>query len=252
MGRLVRATQLARVSRPHGAPESVLGASEDAKDAARKGDGYVERVAKYIPAEIVAFYLFANNILKQSIDGAKAEAVNAAKAEAAKAAEALTTATAAAKVEAVRVAEAAVKAAEIAVTKAAGTVEATMADVSVSQIGWWVFIVAWFATPAYLYRVAKPGDAWIMNPVVAFLLFPFWAYAIQGVGPTSVVPFDGDFASILLGAVTLASGLLKPSDSAAPPNVGGNGDSKDKPAPRPAPQVGGGGNPVPAMGGGPG
>src|SRR4051794_33952914 len=30
-------------------------------------DTYLERVAKYVPAEIVAFFLFANNLLKQTV-----------------------------------------------------------------------------------------------------------------------------------------------------------------------------------------
>ncbi len=52
----------------------------------------------------------------------------------------------------------------------------------------------------------------ILNAVVATAMFPIWAYAVEGVALTHVVPFDGDFASILLGSASLASGLVKPAD----------------------------------------
>ncbi|GAU82937.1 hypothetical protein BIWAKO_02860 [Bosea sp. BIWAKO-01] len=89
-------------------------------------------------------------------------------------------------------------------------VEALMAGFNVSSIGTTIFFLAWVVTPVYLWRMREPGDGWRTNAVLGFALFPFWAYAIEGVGATAIVPFDGHFASILLGVVTLTSGLVQP------------------------------------------
>jgi len=48
-----------------GEAEAEAEAKETVKEQA--GDTYLERVAKYVPAEIVAFFLFANNLLKQTL-----------------------------------------------------------------------------------------------------------------------------------------------------------------------------------------
>jgi hypothetical protein len=44
------------------------GADEAARQTEEGGDGYLQRVAKYVPAEVVGFFLFVNNIL-QAADG---------------------------------------------------------------------------------------------------------------------------------------------------------------------------------------
>jgi hypothetical protein len=121
------------------------------------GDTYLERVAKYVPAEIVAFYIFSNTILKQSLQA-----------------------------------------------------PGTMAGYSVHSIGVIVFYLAWVFTPLYIWRVSKPEDAWKLNALMATLLFPIWAYAVEGVGPTTFFPFDGHLAAIILGAGSLVSGLVAP------------------------------------------
>ncbi|WP_294537052.1 hypothetical protein [uncultured Rhodoblastus sp.] len=86
----------------------------------------------------------------------------------------------------------------------------TMAGIEVASIGFVVFLLAWLFTPIYLWRLSRPGDAWGLNATMATLLFPVWAYAVEGVGATKFVPYDGDLASIVLGAASLASGIVAP------------------------------------------
>lgn len=158
MGRLVRPSRIVAVARPGGGLEGMVEADPAPPEThvQEQGDTYLERVAKYVPAEVVAFYIFANPILMQSMPG-------------------------------------------------------TMAGFSVARIGIVLFLGCWILTPIYLWRLGAPGDARLVNVAVATALFPVWAYAVQGVGPTQVVPFDGHLASIVLGAATLVSGLLAPA-----------------------------------------
>ncbi|GJE62438.1 hypothetical protein [Methylobacterium trifolii] len=133
------------------------------------------RVGKYIPSEVVAFVIFTNGVLQQSI-------TNAART-----------------------------------TSGANSI-ATMAGFNVVDIGALILAGAWLITPIYLWRLKEPGDAWRTNAFLAFLLFPVWAYAIDGVGMRKFIEFDGYLASIVLGAATLASGLIKPSAETNPGN----------------------------------
>jgi hypothetical protein len=126
------------------------------------GDTYLERVAKYIPAEIIAFVLFANNLLKQAI------------------------------------------------TDAPQGEPAKMAGFEVTSVGVSLLVLAWLMTPVYLWRVREEGDALGLNIIVAMSLFPVWAYAIDAVGLSPFVAFDGHLAAIVLGAATLISGIVRP------------------------------------------
>ena len=154
MGRLVRPQQPPAAGQTGGL-EGTLGG--DADDGKKQGDTYLERVAKYIPAELIAFYIFVNPILKQSLP-----------------------------------------------------TPGTMAGFSVASISIIIFFGCWILTPVYLWRLGEAGDARLTNTVVATLLFPVWAYAVEGVGPTQFIPFDGDLASIVLGAASVLSGLVVP------------------------------------------
>lgn len=89
MGRLVRATHIVEKRiEPEGRAEGVDGTADDGspetkQDVKQQGDTYLERVAKYVPAEVVAFFIFASAILKQSkedltLKGAKAEGLTIA------------------------------------------------------------------------------------------------------------------------------------------------------------------------------
>ena len=164
MGRLVQPSRIISVEPPTGGLEGMIeGDPGQPRTRVVQGDTYLERVAKYVPSELVAFYIFANPILLQSL-------------------------------------------------KEPGT----MAGYSVSAIGKVIFFAAWVLTPIYLFRLGKPEDARLINIVAATALFPVWAYAVQGVGPTQYVPFDGHLASIVLGGASLVSGLLVPRATKVP------------------------------------
>jgi hypothetical protein len=179
MGRLVKppgivSTRVVRAEVGEGEvrAEEADGRAEEKVVKEQAGDTYLERVAKYVPAEIIAFFLFANNLLKQTLADAPQGQV------------------------------------------------AKMANFDVIKIGVVMFLIAWILTPIYLWRLREEGDAWKLNALLAFLLFPVWAYAIEAVGLHPIIAFDGHLASILLGAATLVSGLVSPrpkSASSAPP-----------------------------------
>ena len=80
MGRLVRVPKLAestelQIAGLEGVLPPGLGSSQQAQ--AQSGDNYLERIAKYVPAEVIAFFIFINAILDQAL---KAGGVNAAMA----------------------------------------------------------------------------------------------------------------------------------------------------------------------------
>jgi hypothetical protein len=69
MGRLVRKPQVTDLDSPiaarEGAPQSGLAGTPAAM--ADPGDGYLERMVKYVPAEIIAFSMVINAILDQAM-----------------------------------------------------------------------------------------------------------------------------------------------------------------------------------------
>jgi hypothetical protein len=69
MGRLVRKPRVAdldsQIARLEGAVQSGLAGMQAAK--ADPGDGYLERMVKYVPAEIIAFSMLINAILEQAM-----------------------------------------------------------------------------------------------------------------------------------------------------------------------------------------
>ncbi|HEX5763357.1 MAG TPA: hypothetical protein VFY04_09580, partial [Solirubrobacterales bacterium] len=71
MGRIVRFGPVPEPSRGQsgGALEAAAGAPE-AGHLPQGGDTYLERVAKFIPAEVVAFFIFVNSILGDSAESA--------------------------------------------------------------------------------------------------------------------------------------------------------------------------------------
>lgn len=180
MGRLVRTAAAPRPYIRVGVEGGIDGVTRPASGAVapKDGDGYLARVAKYIPAEIIAFVIFTNGILKQPLD----DAVAAAKAQ---------------------------TVAEVTAAKAS----ATMAGFEITWIGVAVFFLAWAIVPVYLWRQRTPGDGAVTTILLAVLLFPIWAYATETVGVTNFVLFDGQFASLVLAAATLLSGIVMPPES---------------------------------------
>ena len=68
MSRLVRIPQAANEDLPIAGLDDVLGPSVGGRDGAvAPGDNYLERIAKYVPAEVLAFFIFINAILEQAV-----------------------------------------------------------------------------------------------------------------------------------------------------------------------------------------
>ena len=186
MGRIVRS---AVVSRGRPGLEAAAGAEDDeggqngqGETDSKGGDGYLDRVAKYVPAEVVAFFIFVNSILVNAVEKPVATAVaTAAKDELVPGAVR----------EAIR--------------------EVKMAGFSVWTISWAVLFIALAMTPVYLKSVSDAADnaeAPGANIVMSMLAFPFWAYAVDAL---AFRPWhDGALASIMLATFTLISGAVRP------------------------------------------
>ncbi|WP_217575662.1 hypothetical protein [Mesorhizobium sp. GbtcB19] len=196
MGRIVRTAQPA-VPVLRGRLESTVGRGNlqaeavqenlpaDAGDGeAKKGDGYLERVAKYVPAEIVAFFVFVNSILDNAVDEPVAKALTKALDE---------------------------KSTDVPGAMRAAIDGVKMAGFSVWIVSWIVFVIALAMTPLYLKSISDAADqaeAPGANIVMSMLAFPFWAYAVDAV---AFRPWhDGALASIMLAIFTVISGAVRP------------------------------------------
>lgn len=188
MGRIVRS---AVVSKGRPGLEAVAGAGDDeggqngqGEADSKGGDGYLDRVAKYVPAEVVAFFIFVNSILDNAAEEPVAKALAKALDE---------------------------KSTDVpgAVRAAIDTVK--MAGFSIWNISWIVLIIALAMTPIYLKSVSDSADnaeAPGANIVMSMLAFPFWAYAVDAL---AFRPWhDGALASIMLATFTIISGAIRP------------------------------------------
>jgi hypothetical protein len=187
MGRIVRSAE--PVSKRDSTLEGIPGAAPlDADDGdqedqgSKGGDGYLDRVAKYVPAEVVAFFIFVNSILANAVEKPVAKAIAAAPNDGA--------------------IPGAVRDA-IDIEK--------MAGISVWTISWAVLFISLAMTPVYLKSVSDAADnaeAPGANIVMSMLAFPFWAYAVDAL---AFRPWhDGALASIMLATFTLISGAIRP------------------------------------------
>ncbi len=190
MGRLVRATGPKRppvayleTRRPATKGGKAAAEAQQADDADQsgadgneKGDGYLERVAKYVPAEIVAFFIFVNAILSDAVDKKLAT---------------LTTEPGKALTEALN--------------------SASLAGIDVVTVSWFVIVVSLIMIPIYLFNMRDPDDpeeSLKLNIVIALLAFPFWAYAVDAVAFRQW--HDGALASVLLATFSVISGAISP------------------------------------------
>src|SRR4029079_8475060 len=69
MSRLVRIPKPADTDLGIAGLEDVLpgGLGQDGQESASTGDNYLERIAKYVPGEVLAFFIFINAILDQAV-----------------------------------------------------------------------------------------------------------------------------------------------------------------------------------------
>ncbi|MBA1141906.1 hypothetical protein [Mesorhizobium neociceri] len=183
MGRVVRSAVVSK-GNLEGVADDEGGQNGQGETDSKDGDGYLDRVAKYVPAEVVAFFIFVNSIL-----------VNAVEKPAAKA---LTDAVAA-------------ESTDIPGQVQAAIYKIEMAGISVWTISWAVLFIALAMTPVYLKSVSDAADnaeAPGANIVMSMLAFPFWAYAVDAL---AFRPWhDGALASIMLATFTLISGAVRP------------------------------------------
>lgn len=175
MGRLVRFGPPGRADAP--ADEGVAGA------ALESGDSYLQRVAKFIPAEAVAFFIFVNSILGDPAD--KAAVDLAAK----QAADPATTTT----------------------LKEALNLT-LLGGFSLWTIAWLMVVISMLTIPFYLLAMRDKDDPseWVvLNIAVALAAFPVWAYAVDAV---AFRPWhDGALASVFLATFSFVSGAIAPS-----------------------------------------
>jgi hypothetical protein len=188
MGRIVRS---AVVSRGKPELEAAAGAEDDAggqngqgETDSKDGDGYLDRVAKYVPAEVVAFFIFVNSILDNAVEQPVAKAMALALNENSK---------------------------DVPGAVRAAISGVDMAGISIWTISWIMLVVALAMTPVYLKSVSDSSDhaeSPGANIIMSMLAFPFWAYAVDAV---AFRPWhDGALASIMLATFTLISGAIRP------------------------------------------
>lgn len=177
MGRIVRSA--GTVSKPTIGKATAQAADGDAEvGESRGGDNYLERIAKYIPAEIVAFFIFVNSILGDAIE----KNITSSTPETYPAL----------------------------LSKALDTV--TMAGIRVWMISWLVIILAFVMTPFYLLALRNPKDSHEhigLNIIMAMAAFPVWAYAVDAV---AFRPWhDGALASVIIAVFSVVSGAISPN-----------------------------------------
>lgn len=183
MGRIVRSAVVSK-GNLEGVADDQGGRNGQGETDSKGGDGYLDRVAKYVPAEVVAFFIFVNSILDNAAEEPVAKALAKALDE---------------------------KSTDVpgAVRAAIDTVK--MAGFSIWNISWIVLIIALAMTPIYLKSVSDSADsaeAPGANIVMSMLAFPFWAYAVDAL---AFRPWhDGALASIMLATFTIISGAIRP------------------------------------------
>lgn len=192
MGRLVQAPQLERVMTRGGGVESATAT----KTVTIGGDSYQDRLAKYIPGEVIAAYLALDRTVVPSVQDFKNHATTL-----------LDRASSAAAVAPIK---------SNGVFSDPGTQHSLYMATPVL-----ILIIGLIFTPLYIRQLAQNSGAqmsWRTQAVISTLAFLVWAYAIQGsafmVGYGEGLYF-GNWASALVIIFTLASGLFTPPPAGA-------------------------------------
>lgn len=183
MGRLVQPAQLERVTIRGGGFEAAATTMVPVG-----GDSYQDRVAKYIPGEVLAAYMALDRMVVPDAgkfaDQAKAFAETPPAAD------------------------------------ASPSTIGLFADAGSLLTLYWalpfaVLLLGLLFTPLYIRQLAVrtgPGTPWRTQAAMSTAAFLVWAYAIQGGAFTAGLGvYNGTFASALLIIFTLASGLFEPT-----------------------------------------
>lgn len=176
MSRLVQAAQIETVSRGPG-----RGGLESAGGQVKipvGGDDYADRLAKYIPGEILAAYLSLDrNLVSNAADLAREQ-------------------------KAGHLSEALTKMAE----------QDSLAPF-MYHLPLGIFLLGLAATPLYFWQLSRSAGGkapWTTHAFIATLAFIVWAYAIQGSYFVISDWYNGKIASALVVVFTLFSGIFRP------------------------------------------
>jgi hypothetical protein len=187
MGRLVQPAQYESVRVP------ARGGLESAGSMVQVpvgGDGFADRIAKYIPGEVIAGYMAIDRSLVPSADMFKKTRTELA----------------------AKLTESAVAAEQTAMSpKLQLFLHENMPLV--------VLVMCLILTPLYIRQIAVksgPGTPWATHALIATIAFFVWAYAIQGsaftLGALGFGPlYEGGLAAALVAFFTLVSGLFSPA-----------------------------------------
>ncbi len=182
MGRLVQPAHLERVT--------IRGSGFEAAATTMVpvgGDSYQDRVAKYIPGEVLAAYMALDRMVVPDASKFAGQAQAFAEAPAA--------------------------------DPSTSTI-GLLADLSsrlalYESLPFAVLLLGLIFTPLYIRQLAVkmgPGTPWRTQAAMSTAAFLVWAYAIQGGAFTAGLGiYNGTFASALLIIFTLASGLFEPT-----------------------------------------
>lgn len=195
MGRLVQPAQMERVRVPG---RSGLETTGGTVEVAVGGDGFADRIAKYIPGEVIAGYMAIDRSLVPSATG-----FNSTKGLLEKAATSVDVA------------------GDSSAAAAANAMSPKLQLLLHENMPLVVLMMCLILTPLYIRQVAiksGPGTPWATHAIIATLAFFVWAYAIQGsaftVGPFGWL-YHGGLAAALVAFFTLVSGLFSPSPASA-------------------------------------
>jgi len=163
------------------------------------GDGFMDRVAKYIPGEVLAGYMSLDRGLVPDPNAVR-KAVEVAK----------TTAT----------------------TRAAGGGSGGTTGMAVSQADVMthllpylpavVFVIGLVFTPLYIWQLSRNSGGrapWVTQAIVSTLAFCVWAYAIQGslfLSGFDTPLYHGSLAAAAVILFTLVSGIFAPAPMTTP------------------------------------
>jgi hypothetical protein len=166
------------------------GATETARVVETKvvaGDGFAERIAKYVPAEILAGYIAIDGYLVPNPDTVR---------------------------EVHRAIAAGASPTSLTQLYPPQTTEAIMQlTPNLPLIAFVMFLII---TPAYFWQLARksePGTPWVSHALIATIAFVIWAYAMRGSFFTSwlaAIPYDAKIASTFMFIFSIVSGIFSP------------------------------------------
>jgi hypothetical protein len=189
MSRLVQPTQRVRVvtETPVVTRSGTTETRQVVETKVVAGDGFAERIAKYVPAEILAGYIAVDGYLVPN-----PEVVKSVRRAVAGGAEPTS----------------------LVQLHPPQTSEALM--LLTPNLPLIAFVLFLIITPAYFWqlsRKAPAGTPWVSHAILATLAFVVWAYAMRGSVFTAwldALPYDAKIASAFMFIFSIVSGIFSP------------------------------------------